>query len=125
MTTLIYKATLNQLALTLSEFESVSLDVNWLFRFVKDQGKQEYFCYLEDLNVSTARYNFFHLLEGTDVTFEYLGDYMYEVYQMPDGGSTDYSLGNRCEIGKIKVLDEVVVTPSFTPNLINKIYDQQ
>ena len=125
MTTLIYKATLNQLALTLSELESVSLDVNWLFRFVKDQGKQEYFCYLEDLNVSTARYNLFHLLEGTDVTFEYLGDYLYEVYQMPDGGSTDYSLGNRCEIGKIKVLDEVVVTPSFTPNLINKIYDQQ
>ncbi len=123
MTTLIYKATLNQLALTLSECENENLDINWLFRFVKDQGRQEYFCYLPDLNVSTARYNLFHLLEGTDVTFEYNGDYSYQVYQMPDGGSEDYTLGTQVEIGKIKVLDAVAVVPSFTPNLINKIYE--
>lgn len=123
MTLQIYKATLNQLALTLTELIDVDMDVNWLFRFTKDEGKQEILVYLEDLNASTARYNLFHLLEGTDATFTKLGDYTYEVYQMPDGGSTDYSIGNRCEIGKVKVFDNItVVENSFAPTLTGNIY---
>ncbi len=123
MTVLIYKATLNIFALTLSELEDETLAINWLFRFVKDQGKQEVFCYLDDLSVSTARYNLFNLLEGTDATFTKLGDWSYQVYQMPDGGSLDYTLGIQCEIGKIRVLDNVTITPnSFEPTLTANIY---
>ena len=123
MTISITKNSLNIIALTLSELEDESLDINWLFRFTKDQGKQEIFCYLIDLNASTARYNLFHLLEGTDATFTKLGDYTYQVYQMPDGGSLDYSLGIQCEIGKVRVKDSITVVPnSFEPTLTSNIY---
>jgi hypothetical protein len=123
MTILITKNSLNIIALTLSELEDETLDINWLFRFTKEQGKQEILCYLDDLNVSTARYNLFHLLEGTDATFTKLGDYTYQVYQMPDGGSLDYTLGIQCEIGKVRVKDSVTITPnSFEPTLTSNIY---
>jgi hypothetical protein len=52
MTILITKSSLNIIALTLSELEDETLDVNWLFRFTKDEGRQEIFCYLNDLNES-------------------------------------------------------------------------
>jgi len=123
MTILITKNSLNIIALTLSELEDETLAINWLFRFTKDQGKQEILCYLTDLNASTARYNQFHLLEGIDATFTKLGDYMYQVYQMPDGGSLNYTLGIQCEIGKVRVVDSVtVVLNSFSPTLTANIY---
>jgi hypothetical protein len=123
MTILITKSSLNIIALTLSELEDQTLDVNWLFRFTKDEGRQEIFCYLNDLNESTARYNLFNLLEGVDATFTKLGDYTYRVYQMPNGGSLDYSLGIQCEIGKVRVIDNIIVVPaSFEPTLTSNIY---
>lgn len=119
----ITKNSLNLIALTLSELEDSTLDINWLFRFIHEQGKHESFVYLDDLNVSIARYNLFNLLEGTDITFTKLGSYIYEVYQMPDGGSLDYALGIRCEIGKMSVKDSIIVVPnSFEPTLIANIY---
>jgi hypothetical protein len=123
MSIVITKNSLNQIALTLTELEDSSIDINWLFRFVHEQGKSEILVYLSDLNSSFSRYNLFHLLEGTDATFTKLGDYIYEVYQMPDGGSLDYSLGLRCEIGKMTVKDSIIVVPnSFEPTKQANIY---
>lgn len=123
MTILITKSSLNIIALTLSELEDETLAINWLFRFVKDEGKQEILCYLTDLNADTSRYNLFHLLEGTDATFTKKGDYSYQVYQMPNGGSLDYTLGTQVEIGKIRVIDNITVVPnSFAPTLTSNIY---
>ena len=119
----ITKNSLNVIALTLSELEDSTLDINWLFRFIHEQGKHESFVYLPDLNSSTARYNLFNLLESTDITFTKLGSYIYEVYQMPDGGSLDYTLGIRCEIGKMNVKDSItVVANSFEPTKQANIY---
>jgi len=84
----------------------------------------EYLIYLTDLSVALARYNLFELEEGVDVDFKFVGDYLYEVYQMPEGDSVDYTLGVKVENGKMRLLEgEVIPTPTFEPNTETPIYD--
>jgi hypothetical protein len=115
----------NQFALTLSELANESEPSNWLFRFRKEQSKSsyEYLLFLVDESTNTERYNLFTLIEPTDVDFPLTGDYEYEVYQMPDTNDTDYSRGTRVEIGKMRLLTAATVTPTFTPNIEQTIYD--
>jgi len=105
---LLQQSQLNKIALTLSELASPSLPNNWLFVFYfeQSQGDEEYSkrVQLEDLAVITARYNYFELIEGTDVTFEIVGDYEYYVYQMPDALSTNELEGLLVEVGKMKLI---------------------
>lgn len=99
---------LNRIAVTLSELESDLLPNNWLFVFYyeQSQGDEQYSkrAQLPDLSVSTKRYNYFELTEGVDVTFDKVGDYEYFVYQMPNDTSTDESLGELVETGKMKLI---------------------
>jgi len=99
---------LNRIAVTLSELKSELLPSNWLFVFYyeQSQGDEQYSkrAQLPDLSVSTKRYNYFELTEGVDVTFDKVGDYEYFVYQMPNDTSTDESLGELVETGKMKLI---------------------
>lgn len=115
---------LNQLALTLSEKQNDSNPLIWLFRFVNEQSKEDYFCNLTDLSGSKDRFNLFHLTEGTSITLP-LGEYTYEVYQMPTSGSNIYTNGLLCEVGKARVK---TATTSSNPTYYNtpttrKIYE--
>lgn len=96
---------LNRIAVTLSELKSELLPNNWLFVFYyeQSQGDEQYSkrAQLPDISVSTARYNYFELTEGVDITFEKTGDYEYFVYQMPNDTSTDESIGEIVETGKM------------------------
>ena len=107
------------LALTLTEKANIELPINWLFRFVNEQSKKEYFCFLSDLSTSPKRYNLFHLYEGVDIILP-LGDYNYYVYQM-ETLSEDYTQGILCETGKSRMTGDETPTNTFlnTTTIIN------
>jgi len=114
----------NTIALTLSELANESLPNNWLFRFQLVQSKTTYE-YLGFLvaDSNSERYNQFTLVEPDDFNFRSKGDYLYEVYQMPDTDDTDFTRGTLVENGMMRLSDAVVVTPTFTPNTEANIYD--
>lgn len=124
MTLKILKNESNRLILTLSELASESLPSNWLFVFTNEQSNDVVgTLYLSDTSTHTERYNEFVLIEPTDVEFT-TGDYQYDVYQMPDGGSVDITEGVHVEIGKVRVFDLDEVEPeSYTAQTVNKVYE--
>lgn len=118
---------INQFALTLRELSDPDLPNNWLFRFTLEQDKvYEYLIFLDDLSTNSERYNLFELDltgEEPEINFKFRDDYYYKVYQMSDTEDTDYTRGIQVEEGKMRLLDAVVVTPTFTPNTNTEIYD--
>ena len=121
---LLQKTTANTLIVTLNELKSESLPSNWLFVFELEQDDNyTYKLYLTDNSLFPERYNDFTLTEGTDVTFKFLGDYKYTVYQMPDGGSTDQTLGRLVETGKMRLKETETPTPTFDADNLTAIYE--
>ena len=124
MSLLLSKSTNNRITVTLNELKSDALPSNWLFVFALDQDEEyTYSLYLTDEALAEDEYNLFYLEDGVDVTFKFLGDYSYHVYQMPDGGSTDTTLGELVENGKMRLIETETDTPTYTPNTNTKIYD--
>jgi hypothetical protein len=118
------QSSLNQIALTLSEKQNEANPLIWLFRFVNEQSKKDYFCNLTDLSTSKDRFNLFHLFEGTDIDLPF-GDYTYEVYQMDATNDENYANGLLCERGKARVINPATSTiPTYynTPTTRN-IYE--
>lgn len=121
---LLQKATANNIVVTLNELKSESLPNNWLFVFELEQDDNyTYRLYLNDISLFPERYNEFTLIEGTDVTFKFNGDYKYKAYQMPDGGSTDESLGLLVETGKMRLKEIETITPTFTADNLTTIHE--
>lgn len=121
---LLTKNQLNQFALTLKELSNPDEPNIWLFRFTLEQDSSyEYLIFLDDSSTNTDRYNLFELDLPTDVDFRFKDDYYYKVYQMPDTNDTDYTRGLLVEQGKMRLLEAVATTPTFTPNTNNDIYD--
>lgn len=111
------------LVLTLSELANPNVANNWLFVFTREQNNKVIDAiFLDDISNSTDRYNEFLLVEPTDIEFPSLGAYQYEVYQMPDTDSTDYSNALRVEIGKVLVVD-TETTISYDAQITNDIYE--
>lgn len=72
------------------------------------------------------RYNKFYMTEGEgeDIELE-LGAYQYDVYQMPDGGSTNEAQGVHVEIGKVRVFDSSPEeTVAYDAQITSKIYER-
>ena len=123
MTLKILKGQLNTIVLTLSELANPSVANNWLFVFTQEQNHEIIgVTFLTDNSIHTDRYNEFELDEPTDVEFPFLGAYQYEVYQMPNTESTDYSNALRVEIGKVLVVD-AETTISYDAQITNDIYE--
>jgi hypothetical protein len=79
---------------------------------------------LRDYSTYTKRANLFYLHEGVDVDFKFLGDYLYEVYQMPNGGSEDFTQGILVERGKMRLIEaSETPIPTFEANTNTPIYD--
>jgi hypothetical protein len=121
---LVEKNNNNSICLTLNEKMNVNYPETWLFRFVNEQSKKEYYCNLTDLSTSKKRFNLFNLYEGTSITLP-VGEYMYYVYQMEIENENNYNLGFLCEQGKAKVKSNVAtVIPTFTQTtIIKQIYE--
>ena len=125
MTLKILKNESNTLVLTLSELANENLPNNWLFVFTREQNHEVIdSIYLTDTSAYPERFNEFVLIDPTDIDFPSSGDYQYDVYQMPNGGSTDVSLGEHVEIGKVRVFDESEVEPNpYDAQIVNKVYE--
>lgn len=106
MNTLITKSSLNTLVLTVSELSRDDLPKKYLFRFTNDQTQEQTVKYLP-LVTTNDRYDLFHLLEGTDVTFD-VETHKYEVFQVADENETDPANGILVETGKIEVVEQTV-----------------
>ena len=120
---LIEKSQNNSICLTLKEKMNDNYPEIWLFRFVNEQSKKEYFCNLTDLSTSKKRFNLFNLYEGTSITLP-LGDYTYYVYQMEIEDEENYNLGILCEQGKARVKTDSVAIPTFTQTTtIKNVYE--
>ena len=120
---LIEKNQNNSICLTLTEKANDNYPDIWLFRFVNEQSKKEYYCNLTDLSTTKKRFNLFNLYEGTSVTLP-LGDYQYFVYQMEITGEENYNLGILCEQGKARVKTDSTPIPTFTQTTtIKNIYE--
>ncbi len=120
---LIEKNQNNSICLTLKEKMNDNYPEIWLFRFVNEQSKKEYFCNLTDLSTTKKRFNLFNLYEGTSITLP-LGDYTYYVYQMEVEDEENYNLGILCEQGKARVKTDSVAIPTFTQTTtIKQIYE--
>jgi hypothetical protein len=109
MNTLIQRNQLNTLCLTVKELSDPSLGENYLFRFTNDQSNQQILTQIP-LAYSNSRYDLFTFMEGTDVDFPLVGDYTYEVFQVPDEDTLDPEDGIPVEIGKIE-FNETITTP--------------
>lgn len=113
----------NSICLTLTEKANDNYPDIWLFRFVNEQSKKEYYCNLTDLSTTKKRFNLFNLYEGTSVTLP-LGDYTYYVYQMEIVEEENYNLGILCEQGKARVKTDSTPIPTFTQTTtIKQIYE--
>ena len=120
---LIEKNQNNSICLTLKEKANDNYPEIWLFRFVNEQSKKEYYCNLTDLSTTKKRFNLFNLYEGTSVTLP-LGEYQYFVYQMEVTGEENYNLGFLCEQGKARVKTDSTAIPTFTQTTtIKNIYE--
>jgi hypothetical protein len=119
MLLLIKKENVNQIAVTLNEKADFDLNINWLFRFVREQTNKDYFVYLNDVSASPNRFNLFVLYEGNDLDLPE-GEYRYEIYQKQ---VQDFNFGNGilCETGKAKVFSDTTEINQFnnTNTLIN------
>lgn len=119
---LIEKNQNNSICLTLTEKANDNYPEIWLFRFVNEQSKKEYYCNLTDLSTTKKRFNLFNLYEGTSITLP-LGDYQYFVYQMEIEDEENYNLGILCEQGKARVKTDSTAIPTFTQTTtIKNIY---
>ena len=113
----------NSICLTLTEKANDNYPDIWLFRFVNEQSRKEYYCNLTDLSTTKKRFNLFNLYEGTSITLP-LGDYTYYVYQMEIVEEENYNLGILCEQGKARVKTDSTVIPTFTQTTtIKNIYE--
>lgn len=121
------KSQVNTIAVTLTELKDEALPDFWLFVFSLDQSQGDedytYRLQLTDTSTATNRYNLFTLEEGVDVTFTLEGDYKYQVYQMPDGVSTDETEGVLVETGKMRLLGADEVDSIYSVSTNTSIYN--
>lgn len=120
MTILIQKAQSNTIALSNCLDNSLYTDRTYKFKFICDQSKVE-----QELTlVATININRFQftLVEGTDITFDLLGFYNWELYEVEDITLNENLL---CE-GKMKVIEvrTAATTPTALDNNTYVVYDK-
>jgi hypothetical protein len=84
-----------KVVLTLSELALTTLPNNWLFVFELEQNNGYiYKKQFTDISEYPESYNLFEIEAGTDIDFEFEGDYFFKVYQMPNDTSIDETEGH-------------------------------
>lgn len=111
MTILVQKASSNNVALSNCLDDAIYTDRTYKFKFICDQSKVQQTLVLVP-TVSINRFEF-TLVEGTDITFDLLGFYNWELYEVEDITLNENLL---CE-GKMKVIE--VRTAPTTPTALN------
>ena len=114
------------ICLTLAELAIESLPNHWLFVFEKEQSQGRldytYFQQFVDVSESSEYFNLFQIHEGVNINIPLLGDYFYRIYQMPNSISIDPLQGHLVELGKMRLIDAVIDTPTFNSTTNRKIH---
>lgn len=112
----ISKGVLNIFTLTLRELADLTKPMEWVLKFELEQSPEDYNYTVELPDISTnSDYQTFELTEGSDVTFQFLGDYKYTAFQK-DGMKV-------VEVGKMRVIETPEQNPTFEADNTRKIYD--
>lgn len=115
---LLRKGEINQVVLTLFELVNENNPINYTAVFTLDQSEEyQYIVPLTDISLVPESYNMFNIHEGVDVTFAFLGDYEYKIYQ-------DSDLAHLVEQGMMRVIDEPLPSSIFVVNKNVKIYGE-
>lgn len=69
------------------------------------------------------RYDLFTFNEGVDITFPTLGDYKYEVFQVPNDETLNVNDGIRVEVGKLEVTDTSTLYTAYDAELTTIAYE--
>jgi hypothetical protein len=78
-------------------------------------------------NISNAkeRYDEFQFFDGSQFVFEYLGSYIYNIYQQTDPYNTYPTLSQGLvETGRAEVVDAPATNIFYDSTIINSIYEQ-
>lgn len=75
------------------------------------------------LVTTNSRYDLFEFTEGVEITFPTLGDYMYQVYQVPNDETLNPADGVLVEVGKLEVEDSSTLYTAFDATLTTIAYE--
>lgn len=94
----------------------------YLFRFVDDQNKTEYFIELTNTTPANNRIDIFSLILPTDLDLE-SGLHLMQVYQSDDPGNEDYTLfGDPIYEGHATVTAEFTSNSTYEPTGTDTTY---
>lgn len=110
----IEKEATNLICLTLREKSDINYPMEWLIVFTNEQSSDYTYTLNKNDEGSNSDYQEFELIEGTDITFKFLGDYEYKAYQKDNNLSV--------EEGMMRVIEPQTKT-EFEVNNSVKIYD--
>jgi hypothetical protein len=93
------------LIVTVTELTTIP-NPSYLFEFVHEQSFKEYRCVLNNISTATPRFDEFVLIDGVDVTFDYNGYYIYNIYEQQSPGNLDPDLAvSLVETGRAEVIE--------------------
>lgn len=122
---LINKNTLNKVALTLTEKQTIS-NPDYLFEFINDiTGTIKIFS-ATDISTATSRYNYFNIIDNVieneynaTMNFTPVGYWKYTIYEMEKTSPVDLNPSNALsvlETGKVLVKSIDIITATFDDN---------
>ena len=111
---------------TVTELTTIT-NPEYVFQFEHEQTSEKVACILSDTSTSATRYNEFEIIDGTDVTFPYSGNYIYRIFEQANGTGTTTVTGlNMVEKGRAYVFDTDETTKEYTnTSESNTVYERE
>jgi hypothetical protein len=116
------KDSTNKVTLTLYELSALGT-YSYRIEFTHDESKEKYeFLLGEELSLYIERYNLYDIVIPDDIDFKDIGDYSYEVYELPEESSEEPLL---VEWGRMTLTGgEPIIKNTYTPEIERKIYER-
>ena len=112
--------------MTITELTTIP-NPHYLFEFIHEQSLKSYFFVDYDMpNISNAkeRYDEFLFIDGGTFEIEYLGSYIYNVYQQTDPFNLDPTLTQGLvETGRAEVVDAPAINNFYESPITFEIYE--
>lgn len=108
---------------TVTELTTIA-NPNYLFEFIHEQSYLSYVCILTNVSIATARFDEFLLIDGVDVTFDYNGSYIYNIYQQTSAVNLDPTLSQGIvETGRAEVTETATADNYYSSPITFEIYE--
>ena len=111
------------LIVTVTELTTIA-SPNYLFEFIHEQSFKSYVCILTNVSIATLRYDEFLLIDGVDLTFDYNGSYVYNIYQQTSAVILDPTLSQGIvETGRAEVVEAPTTNNFYESPITFEIYE--